>query len=272
MMKEKGITLIALVITIVVMLVLVGVTVTSIINSDLISKAKETGAQTKEASEAEPGQADDLLNSAMGFLDDDLEKLREFFGKGSAVVGYIDVGLNDNIEPIPDAPTSIKYLGFDHAGDCFSYDGKIYRVEHSYEYGVGDYYGEVIKKNYSDQFTTIALQGVYLGHYNESSVFNHYNNISYGLNFETGDIARYFLQTNVTDIQLFDFDNNAYDILSSYNPRLWINDEEVTVSLVQRNGKYCIDLPSEYANKMFRAVLTINGETVQIEGMNSIDS
>ena len=67
MKKEKGITLIALVITIVVMIILVGVTVTRIINSDLINKAKETGAQTKEASEAEPGQADDLMN---GFLAD----------------------------------------------------------------------------------------------------------------------------------------------------------------------------------------------------------
>ena len=68
MMKEKGITLVALVMTIVVMLVLVGVTVTSIINSDLISKAKQTGAQTKEASEAEPGQADDLIDGVLASL------------------------------------------------------------------------------------------------------------------------------------------------------------------------------------------------------------
>ena len=47
MMKEKGITLIALVITIVIMLILVGVAIVALINSDLIHKAKEAGNQTE---------------------------------------------------------------------------------------------------------------------------------------------------------------------------------------------------------------------------------
>ena len=50
MMKgQKGITLVALVITIIVMLILVGVSVTVAINGGLFDKAKDAGNQYKEA-------------------------------------------------------------------------------------------------------------------------------------------------------------------------------------------------------------------------------
>ena len=264
MRKEQGITLIALVITIVVMLVLVGVTVTSIINSDLISKAKETGAQTKEASEAEPGQADDLMNSALGLIDNDIETLREFFSKGPYVVGWVSNYLNENIEPIPDAPTSIKHLGSGDFGDYFAYNGKIYLVE------IGDNsYGDVILKNYSDQFTTIALQNnTLLIDGNESWI--QYAGTSYRLNFDTGSIKRYWLYIDNFHedyyVELRDFDDIRYDILNSYNPRLWIDGEEVTVTIVQVDEKYVINIPSTYAGKEYRATLTVNGEFIEKSG------
>ena len=48
MKREKGITLIALIITIIVMLILVAVSVQIIINSGLIGKAKEAASQTQQ--------------------------------------------------------------------------------------------------------------------------------------------------------------------------------------------------------------------------------
>ena len=48
MKNNKGITLVALIITIIVMLILVGVTVSILINSNVIGKAKTAGEQTEE--------------------------------------------------------------------------------------------------------------------------------------------------------------------------------------------------------------------------------
>ena len=53
MKKNKGITLIALIITIIIMLILVAVSVSIIINSGLISKTKEAASKTKTAYESE---------------------------------------------------------------------------------------------------------------------------------------------------------------------------------------------------------------------------
>jgi len=51
--KQTGITLIALIITIIVMLILVAVSVSILINSGLIGKAKEAGEKTRSAYEEE---------------------------------------------------------------------------------------------------------------------------------------------------------------------------------------------------------------------------
>ena len=53
MKKEKGITLVALIITIIVMLILVAVSVSIIINSGLVGKAKDGAERYKESAEKE---------------------------------------------------------------------------------------------------------------------------------------------------------------------------------------------------------------------------
>lgn len=53
MRSQKGITLIALVITIIVMLILVAVTITMAVNGGLFGYAKEAGTKTNAATEAE---------------------------------------------------------------------------------------------------------------------------------------------------------------------------------------------------------------------------
>lgn len=49
MKGQKGITLVALIITIIVMLILVAVSITVVINSGLLDKAAEAGQKTKNA-------------------------------------------------------------------------------------------------------------------------------------------------------------------------------------------------------------------------------
>lgn len=58
MRSEKGITLIALVITIIVMLILVAVTITMAINGGLFQNAQEAGKLTNNAVDAEQALAD----------------------------------------------------------------------------------------------------------------------------------------------------------------------------------------------------------------------
>ena len=66
MRKNNGITLIALIITIVIMLILVAVTISILINSGLIGKAKEAGEKTKTAYEQEQRMGDSLnINGVM---------------------------------------------------------------------------------------------------------------------------------------------------------------------------------------------------------------
>lgn len=63
MMKgQKGITLVALIITIIVMLILVAVSVTVALNGGLFTKAKSAASQTNEAEKAENDLADGYVN------------------------------------------------------------------------------------------------------------------------------------------------------------------------------------------------------------------
>lgn len=63
MMKEqKGITLVALVITIIVMLILVGVSVTVALQGGLFSTAKDAATQTNEQKEAERNLSNGVVN------------------------------------------------------------------------------------------------------------------------------------------------------------------------------------------------------------------
>ena len=61
MKKNSGITLIALIITIIIMLILVAVTVSILINSGLIGKAKQAGTDTKEAYTKDSTLGDNII-------------------------------------------------------------------------------------------------------------------------------------------------------------------------------------------------------------------
>ena len=60
--KQTGITLVALIITIIVMLILVGVSVQVLIDSDLIGTAQNAGSETEQAYEAEGSNSEIKVN------------------------------------------------------------------------------------------------------------------------------------------------------------------------------------------------------------------
>ena len=62
MRSQKGITLIALVITIIVMLILVAVTITMAVNGGLFQKAQEAGNKTNAATQAEQSLANGTVS------------------------------------------------------------------------------------------------------------------------------------------------------------------------------------------------------------------
>ncbi len=281
MKKENGITLIALIITIIIMLILVSVSISILINSGLIEKAKYAGQETKTAYDRDSRVGDSLningviYNGIDEYIatingeDEDLAKLQEFFGKGYEVIVDLDTEeFNDNIEPIPDASTSINYIiGIDVAEyvreNIFVYNNKIYSVitrEDSYQFG------EVTRKQYSSQFTTIATQGEKTSNpFNNGRICFDYENQRYGLDFVEESVSKYYLPTSSTgEIYLYNYYYEKVSISSEYNPRLWIDNEEREVDLEQDGAGYTyIQLKGIDNGKQYRITLTIDEETVE---------
>ena len=76
MKKNKGITLIALIITIIIMLILVAVSVSILINSGLIGKAKEAGEKTKTSYSQEQSLGDSInIDGVVYSFDEYLDSL-----------------------------------------------------------------------------------------------------------------------------------------------------------------------------------------------------
>ena len=73
MRGQKGITLVALVITIIVMLILVGVSATVAINGGLFDKAKDGAKNTQEAANAERN-----LSSGKVMIDNNEHNVTDF--------------------------------------------------------------------------------------------------------------------------------------------------------------------------------------------------
>lgn len=74
MKNQKGITLIALIITIIVMLILVSVTVSVLINSNLIGNAKDAADKHNTATKIEG----DIVNSVTVRVDDQNKAVGEY--------------------------------------------------------------------------------------------------------------------------------------------------------------------------------------------------
>ena len=156
--NQNGITLVALIITIIVMLIFVVTTVSILINSNVIGTAKSAGERTKTAYNNESNFGESLTINVDGNLynsideyigtqdDEDLAKLQEFFGKGWETICPPDLGVFEHgIAPIPDADTSILYETMYWTGNIsylvYVYNGEYYQVTMP----DGEDFGEVSK-------------------------------------------------------------------------------------------------------------------------------
>ncbi len=112
-LKNRGITLVALIITIIVMLILVGVTLSIALNGGIVAKTQEAKAKTEAAMEEEKNigngkveidgktynSIDEYIHEKTdnGVKDDDIEVIGSFY-KGNA--GKINITISEDI-PAP---------------------------------------------------------------------------------------------------------------------------------------------------------------------------
>jgi len=82
--NSKGITLVALIITIIVMLILVGVSIQVVINSNLIGTAQDAANRTETAYEEEGSNGEIKVgNDTYGSID-------EYMNQGKKITFYVD--------------------------------------------------------------------------------------------------------------------------------------------------------------------------------------
>ena len=124
--KQKGITLIALVITIIVMLILVAVTISMAINGGLFEKAGKATGDTKNAMDAEQQLADGRIQIAGKVY----ESIDDYLAGKEAVLDYDKTKTNDdgtlksNAKYESDGKTAIIPKGFKIIEDTEGTEGK----------------------------------------------------------------------------------------------------------------------------------------------------
>lgn len=143
-MKNKGITLVALVVTIIILLILAGVAITSLTNTDLFKNAK----QAKTAIENAQNNEDEILNKYNGKIIEQIDGTREIntikelnikekenviYRKNTFKIARI---INNTVKMIciPDENTPTKNLsGFDGVNNCQKYLTEVCRENFSNE-------------------------------------------------------------------------------------------------------------------------------------------
>ena len=146
---QRGITLIALVITIIVMLILVGVTISMAVNGGLFNYAGKASGETKNALNAEQ----ELANGGIevdgvwyGSINEYLNKDKERISKTKSYVGYYaDVDADGAVDGVIYAD-----LVFDKSGQWGSNENGTYTINKVTD--VKDYY--ISKTNYEGIFGT----------------------------------------------------------------------------------------------------------------------
>ncbi len=132
-MKNKGITLVALIITIIIMMILVGVTVSIVINSNLLGRAKQAGDELEAAYERDQNYGDNFQINIAGTMynvleypngggetdNPDLAKLQAFYTAETPEAA---------LAIIPDANTSIEVTDYYGNTIFITYNTKHYIV------------------------------------------------------------------------------------------------------------------------------------------------
>ena len=143
--ERKGITLIALVVTIIILLILAGVTIYFAVNSGLIEKTQEAKNKSEQATQNELNTLNEIYGELNGYLPN--EETVENISKTESYVGYYaDINADGTVDGIIYADLAKGNTG----------DGQWYDSDGNYTIpvteGVKDYY--ISKTNYEGSFGT----------------------------------------------------------------------------------------------------------------------
>ena len=165
--QDKGITLVALIVTIVVLLVLATVAISSIQNDGIISKAQDVANKFNQAQSNEQGILDEYLSYLEGDsgVPEELEKYILGPNKtGRPVTEVLDTSTGkpkDETSTIPNASTAITILGEDTNADStkgilyIGYKGKKYEIVAD----LSTYYTESVKYVGNIESGSLILRG-----------------------------------------------------------------------------------------------------------------
>ena len=196
---QKGITLIALVITIIVMLVLVSVTINMAVNGGLFGYAGNAAEQTKLAIEDEQklgnlreGMTTDQLIAKFTNYEADLRRMHQYFIEGQKREGSEEEGI-----------VAVGGDGWGTGYEVWQYNGNFYKVtwvEIEEESRIQATKVELVEGTPY----TIMLNGIYLGTDPEKNIYYKYNNKRYKIveNTNTGKLREVeYTPKEITDYE-----------------------------------------------------------------------
>lgn len=213
--KDNGITLVALVVTIVVLLIMAGVTINIVLgNNGVIQRAKDgstiwANAKNNETAMMEQMESDVSALSQESIGDSiqiDIDKLTVYYRKGpelfwdSTNMRYVD------LEPIMDASTSIADVGFGEGYNIIMYNSNTYRVYYNVDPWV------VVLNTDVPLEPGHSASGSYFG----ESVHNAGDMVR-GENLEVGDVIKYVYDSGKAPIEcevIYNDSTNGIQIIS----------------------------------------------------------
>ena len=186
MRKEKGITLISLVVTIIVILILLLVTINLTLNGKIFDYAKDAGQKTEVAQEQEKdwtsietGLETDALISQYKGENPDLQKLRKYYLDGDELA-------------IPDAAQSITEIAPDRGWEdddfkIIEYNNSTYRITYEYNENTDTMIATTIEELTEEVALgyTIMANGALINSSKSSVIYNS-NNTNYIISLAEG--------------------------------------------------------------------------------------
>ena len=285
--KESGITLIALIITIIILVILAAVTIRAVTNMKIVDYAMNGTQNYVKAGKAENKTLDDTVS----FIDEavakvekaakgntDLEKLEEYFVKKTDIWDD-ENNTYANKEPIMDASTSIEYILGWSSWEVIKYNNKAYKLTlECYDETYAMFWVTKVEDN--TLLGQILVDGIYKEEvYNSIDEkkywFFEYNNNEYIIN-EEGEVidnelslvANYGNDADgYADIYLVDPLGQKYDYINVSSAIMTIedNNEQINIiSYMEPHGAYISlirnDL-SQYNGKTATITVVKEGKT-----------
>ena len=182
--ERRGITLIALVITVIVLLILAGTAITLGLNGgDLFGHANTAAQRWNESVINEETVLSDAIGTLTSMIEErererDLAELQQYFNNNYATFDLFNSSTRKfkNTEPIMDAETSIIAMGEKNLNGAMmmycmniQYKDNIYYIEYAHLLEGDTYWSHLFLDNYEPEY---GLAGIYLGNRLNKTTFS----------------------------------------------------------------------------------------------------